>query len=126
MSSILYYSNYCQHSKKIIGVLSKSEIQNEIHFICIDKREKGPNGDTVIVLENNQKVILHSSVTRVPALLLLNNNYKVLFGDEILQFLRVDIAQNDNSSPKILQKWPATSTNPSASPWCWRRLQRSA
>ena len=57
MSSILYYSNFCQHSKKIIGVLSKSEIQQEIHFICIDNREKGPKGETIILLENNQKVI---------------------------------------------------------------------
>tara|TARA_B100001287_G_scaffold138232_1_gene116387 strand:+ start:1328 stop:1969 length:642 start_codon:yes stop_codon:yes gene_type:complete len=105
MSSILYYSNFCQHSKKIIGVLSKSEIQQEIHFICIDNREKGPKGETIILLENNQKVILHSSVTRVPALLLLNQNYKVLFGEEILSYLKPkeevinQVATNNNGEP---------------------------
>ena len=43
MSSILYYSNYCEHSKKLLQNISKSNLQKEIHFICIDKREKDAN-----------------------------------------------------------------------------------
>ena len=38
MSCVLYYSNYCQHSKELITILAKSKLKEEVHFICIDKR----------------------------------------------------------------------------------------
>ena len=88
MSSILYYSNLCDHSKKLLQTLAKSPSSKEIHFICIDKRVKDPNGKTFIILENGQKIIMPENVTRVPALLLLNDNYKVLYGESILQHLK--------------------------------------
>ena len=40
MSCILYYSKYCEVSKKYLQLLSKSDVQKDIHFICIDKRVK--------------------------------------------------------------------------------------
>ena len=33
MSSVLYYSNYCSHSKKIIGKLARTMTKKEVHFI---------------------------------------------------------------------------------------------
>ena len=39
MSTVLYYSNYCHHSKKIIGKLARTMTKKEVHFICIDNRE---------------------------------------------------------------------------------------
>ena len=88
MSSILYYSKYCEVCKKYIQLLSKSNMQKDIHFICIDKRVKDPNGKTFIILDNGQKIILPENVTKVPALLLLNEGYKILYGDQILQHLK--------------------------------------
>ena len=88
MSSILYYSKYCEVSKKYLQLLSKSNVQKDVHFICIDKRVKDSNNKTYIVLENGQKIILPENVTRVPALLLLNQSYNVLYGDQILQHLK--------------------------------------
>jgi len=87
MSCILYYSNYCQHSKKLLQTLSKTNIQQDIHFICIDKRVKDGN-KTFIVLENGQKIVMPENVTRVPALLLLTQGYQVLYGESILQYLK--------------------------------------
>ena len=87
MSSILYYSKYCEVSKKYLQTLSKSNVQKDIHFICIDKRVKESN-KTYIVLDNGQKIILPENVTRVPALLLLNQGYTVLYGEQILQHLK--------------------------------------
>jgi len=69
-------------------MLSKSNVQKDIHFICIDKRVKDSNNKTYIVLENEQKIILPENVTRVPALLLLNQGYQVLYGEQILQHLK--------------------------------------
>jgi hypothetical protein len=88
MSSILYYSKYCEVSKKYLQLLSKSNTQKDIHFICIDRRVKDSNNKTYIILENEQKIILPENVTKVPALLLLNQGYQVLYGEQILQHLK--------------------------------------
>jgi len=88
MSCILYYSKYCEVSTKYLQLLSKSNVQKDIHFICIDKRVQEAGNKTFIVLENGQKIILPENVTRVPALLLLNQGYQVLYGEQILQHLK--------------------------------------
>lgn len=88
MSSILYYSKFCEHSNKLLQTLSKTNIQNDIHFICIDKRIKDSNGKMFIILENGQKIIMPENVNRVPALLLLNQGYQVLYGESILNHLK--------------------------------------
>jgi len=88
MSSILYYSNFCEHSKKLIQSLSKTNVAKEIHFICIDKRIKDTNNKVFIVLENGQKIIMPENINRVPALLLLTQGYDVLYGEAILNHLK--------------------------------------
>ena len=88
MSSILYYSNYCEHSKKMLQSISKANITKDIHYICIDKRVKDSNNKVYIILENGQKIIMPENVSRVPALLLLNQNYQVLYGEAIVQHLK--------------------------------------
>jgi hypothetical protein len=88
MSSILYYSNFCEHSKKLLQTLSKTQVSKDIHFICIDKRERDQNGKINIVLENGQKIIMPENVTKVPALLLLNQGYQVLYGDNIYNYMK--------------------------------------
>ena len=41
MSTILYYSNYCNNCKPILSLLSKTTtVKSDIHFLCIDNREK--------------------------------------------------------------------------------------
>lgn len=105
MTSILYYSKYCEISKEYLQILSKSTVQKDIHFICIDKRVKDANNKTYIVLDNGQKIVLPETVTKVPALLLLNNGYQVLYGSQILQFLKpkqveeVRVATQNNMEP---------------------------
>jgi hypothetical protein len=87
MSSILYYSNYCENSKKILSLVTKSSLKKDIHFICIDKRVQ-KNNNTYIILENNQEIILPPTIQAVPALLLITQNYKVLLGNDILEHLK--------------------------------------
>ncbi len=87
MSSILYYSNFCDHSKKLLQSISKTNAQKDIHFICIDKRIKEGN-KMFIILENGQKIVMPENVNRVPALLLLTQGYQVLYGEAILQHMQ--------------------------------------
>ena len=85
MSCIIYYSTHCNNSKAVLTALSKSQVSNDIHFLCIDKRVKSATGAWHIVTEGGEKVLLPPQVNRVPALLLLNKGHMVLYGDQILQ-----------------------------------------
>ena len=87
MGQVLYYSNYCDKCKNIVGKLAKTELVKTIHFVCIDKRNV-KNNKTYVILESNQEVLLPEMITRVPALLLINNNFKVYFGEDILEYLK--------------------------------------
>ena len=98
MSSILYYSNYCDNCKKLLNVLTQNGIKEKIHYICIDKRVKGHGGATYVILENQQKLIMPPTVTKVPALVLLTQGHHVLFGDQIYQHLQ---PRENNFSQKI-------------------------
>ena len=100
MSSILYYSNFCEPSKKLLQNITKTQNAKNIHFICIDKRERDTNGKVFIVLQNGQKIIMPENVTRVPALLLLNQNYKVIYGDEIYQYFKPNVEQEIKQATK--------------------------
>ena len=104
MSSILYYSNFCENCKQLLSKISKSDVKKDLHFICIDKRiEK--NGSIYVVLENNQQIVLPNTITSVPSILLINDNYKVLNGNQILDYLKpvekvaVQKATNFNGEP---------------------------
>jgi hypothetical protein len=89
MSAILYYSNFCQHSKALLQNVGRSpEISKDVHFICIDKRVKKGDGKTYVVLENGQQIIMPENVSKVPALLLLNDNYRVIYGEEIASYFK--------------------------------------
>ena len=89
MSAILYYSNFCQHSKALLQNVGRSpEISKDVHFICIDKRVKKGDGKTYVVLQNGQQIIMPENVSKVPALLLLNDNYRVIYGEEIASYFK--------------------------------------
>jgi len=87
MSSIFYYSNYCDKCKVLLQEISQSEVKNDMHFIALDNRVKKPNGTTYVVLSNGQEILLPPTITKVPALLLLNRGHRVLFGYEISEYL---------------------------------------
>jgi hypothetical protein len=85
---ILYYSNYCVHSKKIIAYLVKENLTNQLNCVCIDKRQRDAfTNQTYILLEDGKKIMLPPNVHSVPALLLVKQNYRVVLGDEILPIL---------------------------------------
>tara|TARA_Y100001970_G_C14258099_1_gene877164 strand:+ start:11034 stop:11624 length:591 start_codon:yes stop_codon:yes gene_type:complete len=94
MSCVLYYSNYCGFSKNILTKLSRSNIKSDIHFLCIDKRVVN-NNKTYIILENGDRVLLHPDVTKVPALMLLNKNNEILFGEDIHKHFEYQIRRKE-------------------------------
>jgi hypothetical protein len=64
MSAILYYSNYCKYSKDLLVKLSRTKRKNDLHFVCIDKREQHKDGTTHVILENGQRLLLPPNVKK--------------------------------------------------------------
>jgi hypothetical protein len=94
---ILYYSNYCTHSQKVLQTLVKGNMSDKLSFICIDKRQLDrKTNQTYIILENGGKVILPPNVHSVPSLLLIKDNYRIIQGDDIIKFFHKDIKQQTN------------------------------
>lgn len=98
MSSILYYSNYCDNCKPLLQKLSQTTIKDDMHFICIDKRVKKPNGSTNVILGDGEEILLPTNITKVPALMLLNRGNRVLFGQEINDFIKPQEININNAS----------------------------
>ena len=82
MSYVLYYSTNCRSCDKIINELARTELQKSIHFVCIDRRTKR-NNHTYVHMESGEEVLLPRTVTKVPALLMLQENNRVIFGNAI-------------------------------------------
>lgn len=98
---ILYYSNYCSHSQKTLQTLVKGNLSDKISFICIDKRQYDPNtNQTYIILENGGRVILPPNVHSVPSMLLINQNYRLICGDEIIKFFHNEIKRATNNATR--------------------------
>jgi hypothetical protein len=96
---IVYYSNYCKHSQKLLQTLVKGNLADKISFICIDKRTVDPKTNQMfIVLESGAKVVLPPNIHSVPSLLLVNKNYKVLMGDEIIKYYHPEIKNVNNQA----------------------------
>lgn len=120
MSNILYYSNYCENCKNLLLKINKYTNKSDTHFINIDKRKKDSDGNIILSLEGGQEVIMPKNITKVPALLLLNDNYRVIFGNDIVSFLnietystaRVDTKQNvleQSQNEPTTFEWMASS-----------------
>ena len=105
MSSVLYYSSMCQHSTQLLGILAKSSARKDMHFVSVDKRERTAEGKVNVIMSNGSRLPLPPNVTKVPALLLLNRGSQVLFGSDILEYIRpIDananaVAQRGNGEP---------------------------
>jgi len=81
---ILYYSNYCKHSKEILQYLVKHDLVNQLNCLCVDKRKVDPTtGQIHLVLENGSTVLMPPNIHSVPSMMLLKENYRVIMGDEI-------------------------------------------
>jgi hypothetical protein len=90
---ILYYSNHCNNCKELLKELSGSEISKAIHFLCIDSRVQ-ENGNTYLVLPNGKRMILPPNIVRVPTLLSIQENGRLVSGMEIKQYLKSRITES--------------------------------
>lgn len=98
---ILYYSNFCKHSQKVVTTLVKGNLSDKISFVCIDKRIRDEKtNQTYIQLENGSKVIMPPNINSVPSLLLIKQQYRVISGgDEIMKHFHPQLkTQNEQAT----------------------------
>lgn len=104
--SILYYSKQCVYSNDLLLLLGKTKQSNDIHFICIDKREVSKNGNTNIILDNGKKVLLHPMIKNVPSLFIIKTSKIIVGFKNILKYLKPvedkinKKATNNNGEPE--------------------------
>lgn len=104
--NIIYYSNYCKHSQKVVQFLVKNGFSDKISFICIDKRSREPNSNqTYIILQNGKKTMLPPNVHVVPSLLLINDKFRVVTGDDIIEYYKPH-SETNNYESKFFSEEP--------------------
>lgn len=68
--------------------LAKNGMTDKFNFICIDRRVQDPQTQqTYVVLDRGSKVLLPPNVHRVPNLVLINEKYRSVVGDDIYGYL---------------------------------------
>lgn len=90
MADILYYSNYCEFSQKIVSYISKNNLIDKLSCICVDNRSHdSQNNNIIITLENGSKAYLPPSIQSVPTVLRKSKNHTLVTGFEnILSLLQ--------------------------------------
>ena len=81
---LLFFSNYCNHSKELLGKLNKNNILQSLDIICIDNRFV-KNNITYITLTSNQNMPLPPMINSVPTLCILPN-HEILKGKQIIEY----------------------------------------
>lgn len=86
MQYVLFYSNRCEHSREVLSKLTRMPAAEETSFVCIDSRVTRGK-DVFAVLTTGKEVPLPSSLSSVPALLLLDKGNALVIGDQVMQHL---------------------------------------
>jgi len=95
---VLYYSNNCKHCKKLLAHLAKNGLHDKYNFICIDRRTIDPNTRQIsVILDRGVKTQIPPNVTRVPTLLLVNQKYTAVVGEDIYNYVNSKIKADPNN-----------------------------
>lgn len=84
--NILFFSNYCNHSKKLLSELNKINVLEKVELICIDNRYIKDNV-TYVRKNINESYPLPPMVNTVPTMCLLPN-YEILTGGKIYNYFK--------------------------------------
>lgn len=100
---ILFFSNYCNNCKVLLGELQKKSVLQNIQLICIDNRVVKDNV-IYINLPDNTKMPLPPMINTVPSLCLIPN-YEILKGMDIYNYY-VPLSKNINDERAKIESEP--------------------
>lgn len=92
---VLFYSNYCDHSKKFLEALYKTELRDKFKKACVDDRKNIPK-----------------EITAVPTIIVPRIN-KLLVGEEAFHWLKgiTQMLQNNSQNQPEPQQQNSNSLN---------------
>jgi len=94
----LYYSNNCKYCQKLLAHLAKIGVLDKYSFICIDRRTVDPTTRQIsITLDRGVKTTLPPNISRVPTLLLVNQKYTAVVGDDIYAYVDSKVQADPNN-----------------------------
>lgn len=95
---ILYYSNYCKHSKTVLDFLVKRDLVKQLNCLCVDRRTTNPQtGQMQLILENGNTVTMPPNIHSVPSLLLVKENYRCIMGHiQIIGHFKGTVSENED------------------------------
>jgi hypothetical protein len=82
----------------------KNGFTDKISFICVDKRTRESN-QTYVILQNGKKTLLPPNVHVVPSLLLTNDKFRVVTGDDIIEYYKPQ-SETNNYETKFFSQEP--------------------
>lgn len=95
---VLYYSINCPHCKIILQHIVKNGLAEKLNCISVDKRTTNPmTKQTILQLANGQQVMLPPTIHSVPAMLLVKDGYRAIFGQDVLNHLGGGGGQSSSS-----------------------------
>ena len=107
---LLFFSNYCEHSKKILNELNTKTLLEKVDLICIDNRFIKDN-ITYIVLNNQPSMPLPPMIHSVPTLCILPN-HEILKGSQIIHcFVPISKTIEDERTKINLEPNPFNISN---------------
>lgn len=91
MKYVLFYSNRCEHSRKVLATVSRLSAAEETSFVCIDAREIR-NGKQCAILTDGKAVPLPDSLVNVPSLLMLEKSNTMIVGEAVVEHFEREYA----------------------------------
>ena len=108
-TSILFFSNYCNHCKQVLHELNDSSLRTNIRFICIDSADV------------RKKLPAH--VKSVPCLIVGQTN-QTLIGSDILHWIKMKSKkQNIQISVPVQQNQQSSNTKGETGPGAWHMCE---
>lgn len=105
MPEILYYSTFCERCADLLNLLAHKKPPDVMYF-SVDTREV-VNNVTYLILSNGSRVVLPVTITKVPALLCMDeatNKNIVIFGKDLYTHFNVKNPEDksiDNNNVEV-------------------------
>lgn len=100
---LLFFSEYCVHSKELLTSLKQKNLLDDVHLICIDNRFVKENVMHVY-MNISQTMALPPMITCVPTLCILPN-YEIIKGSKISDYF-APMAKNINEAREEINLEP--------------------
>ena len=106
---VLFYSNTCNTSRRLLQQLAKNKNTAEkLNYVCIDQRVE-ENGRTFAILQNGRKIPI-PNLQCVPALFCMHNK-TTYYGNDIMQQLSQILAAATAAPPQPAQPYQQPQTS---------------